>query len=165
MEEDLCFHPKEEGQDDDIEAGSERDTETLRTVTSCNTNFTTELSSGCSICLEPFGAGDAVMHSKDVQECRHVFHQECIVSWLATQSTSVCPCCRQEFLGVETPGNSLGSHGQFQNAMGGIPAMESPATSAIPSLRIDEVDAVALLQDDSSNQRDGNDDDGIAICI
>lgn len=82
--------------------------------------FQSELARGCSICLEPFVEGDAIMHSVDTNQCRHLFHENCIVSWLVAQSTSVCPCCRQEFVGMETPRTSLSSQEQFQEALGGL---------------------------------------------
>ena len=87
-------------------------------ATTAATGFRKELSSGCSICLEPFVAGDTIMHSIDVKECRHVFHESCIVAWLVRQGSSSCPCCRQEFVGLETPVTSLCSQEQFQEALG-----------------------------------------------
>lgn len=84
-----------------------------------------KLSSGCSICLEPFVAGDTLMHSVDVDNCRHVFHELCICEWLAKTNTSACPCCRQEFVGTETPVTSLSSPEVFQTAFGLQEAMDS----------------------------------------
>lgn len=53
----------------------------------------------CVICLDGWslntGAGDGV-GSKVVKElrCGHMFHEECIGSWLDTHFG--CPCCRQK---------------------------------------------------------------------
>lgn len=170
LEEDLYFSSKsalndDDDDDDDIEAGSVQDSDTLRTEDSVYTNtisekshFTAELSSGCSICLESFAAGDAVMHSTDVQECRHVFHKECIVSWLAAQSTSACPCCRQEFIGGGgTPENSLSTQEQFQEGMGG------GVLSAATAVQVQEIEAIVPSQDRIRHERDGNDDEIIRI--
>lgn len=65
--------------------------------------FRKELSSGCMICLEPFAEGETLMHSIDVDSCRHIFHEECLCHWLVRQNTTGCPCCRQEFVGTVTP--------------------------------------------------------------
>ncbi|KAK7262233.1 hypothetical protein RJT34_29796 [Clitoria ternatea] len=43
----------------------------------------------CAICLEEFGDGDAV---KVIPYCKHVFHPQCIDTWLLAHVT--CPICR-----------------------------------------------------------------------
>lgn len=65
--------------------------------------FRKELSSGCRICLDPFAEGETLMHSIDVDSCRHVFHEECLCQWLVKQNTTACPCCRREFVGTVAP--------------------------------------------------------------
>lgn len=47
------------------------------------------INTGCVICLEDFKDGDVC---RALPECHHVFHKECVVSWLM-QSNS-CPICR-----------------------------------------------------------------------
>jgi hypothetical protein len=49
----------------------------------------------CQICLDDFAVGDEVRASRNSQ-CRHLFHSDCIVLWLANQD--LCPVCRQDFL-------------------------------------------------------------------
>lgn len=49
----------------------------------------------CQICLDDFAVGDEVRASRNIQ-CRHLFHSDCIVLWLANQD--LCPVCRQDFL-------------------------------------------------------------------
>ena len=44
----------------------------------------------CSICQEPFQEGETVMKL----HCRHLYHQDCVQSWLADHNT--CPLCRVE---------------------------------------------------------------------
>lgn len=56
------------------------------------------------------------MHSMDVSECRHIFHEMCVCEWLVKQSTSACPCCRQVFVGMETPVTSLSTPEEFHQA-------------------------------------------------
>lgn len=70
----------------------------------------------CSICLNPYAAGDMVSWS--ALDCSHAFHQTCIVEWLMTLGKKannrggttvvrqndlctfkmVCPICRQDFI-------------------------------------------------------------------
>lgn len=80
--------------------------------------FNLQLSQGCSICLESFVEGDAVMHADESSNCRHLYHRDCAVSFLATQTTSLCPCCRQPFGSGDTPSTSLSSNEQFHQAFG-----------------------------------------------
>lgn len=55
----------------------------------------------CSICLDTFTEGDEIAWAKDgsrtpsmaVEECDHIFHRECLVSWL--QHHDECPLCRR----------------------------------------------------------------------
>lgn len=49
----------------------------------------------CHICLDDFVVGDEVRASRNSQ-CRHLFHNDCIMLWLANQDC--CPVCRQDFL-------------------------------------------------------------------
>ena len=44
----------------------------------------------CNICLEGFTQGNILR----VLECKHEFHEKCIVTWLKTKNT--CPVCRHE---------------------------------------------------------------------
>ena len=53
----------------------------------------------CPICLTAFQENDIVSWSQN-RECRHAFHQACILPWLAKDRQ--CPCCRQSFLGVSS---------------------------------------------------------------
>ena len=60
------------------------------------------ISDGCAICRETFLVGDCVAHN--TVGCRHMFHQECILSWFVSAGSAeyLCPCCRQCFL-VSSP--------------------------------------------------------------
>nr|KYP32435.1 RING-H2 finger protein ATL3B [Cajanus cajan] len=50
----------------------------------------------CAICLEEFGDGEAV---KVIPQCGHVFHPQCIDTWLEAHVS--CPVCRcSEFSGA-----------------------------------------------------------------
>ena len=50
----------------------------------------------CAICLENFMEGDRISTSILNVECRHQFHQPCIMEWCMKQSD--CPCCRRDLL-------------------------------------------------------------------
>ena len=43
----------------------------------------------CAICLDDFKDGDLC---RALRECDHVFHKECVVSWLMNSNS--CPICR-----------------------------------------------------------------------
>ena len=53
----------------------------------------------CAICLETFKDGDEISSSQN-QNCRHVFHRECIYGWLLKNEE--CPCCRRDYLTFES---------------------------------------------------------------
>ncbi|KAK1698432.1 hypothetical protein QYE76_015248 [Lolium multiflorum] len=45
----------------------------------------------CAICLEAFVHGATC---SEVPACRHLFHQECIETWMRSKNTVSCPLCR-----------------------------------------------------------------------
>lgn len=53
----------------------------------------------CGICLEDFTVGDRVAHAPH-SICPHLFHEDCIVSWLVSRKGASCPFCRQPFIGI-----------------------------------------------------------------
>jgi len=72
----------------------------------------------CSICLENFHVGELVAKSSNAG-CRHVFHEDCIVSWLVAQQHAFCPYCRRPFsscLLTKTPQTSAASHDRLSTA-------------------------------------------------
>ena len=57
----------------------------------------------CPVCLLDYNPSDKVSSCSDLNyhrsqktSCCHMFHEECLTSWL--QSHSNCPCCRHEIL-------------------------------------------------------------------
>ena len=56
----------------------------------------------CAICLEPYKVDDIVVWSSS-PDCRHVFHQECLVEGLsrAQDDEAPCPCCRTIFCDIQ----------------------------------------------------------------
>jgi len=57
----------------------------------------------CVICLEKMAVGDAALRIP----CGHLFHKECLRTWLA--SSNQCPVCRYE-LPTEDPAYDIGRH-------------------------------------------------------
>mmetsp|Transcript_25114 Transcript_25114/g.54393 ORF Transcript_25114/g.54393 Transcript_25114/m.54393 type:complete len:376 (+) Transcript_25114:207-1334(+) len=56
-----------------------------------------EVPASCAICLDPYRVGDIVVWSSN-ENCRDVFHESCIISWLTKKRNARCPCCRQQFI-------------------------------------------------------------------
>jgi hypothetical protein len=55
---------------------------------------------GCAICLDVYKEGDVVAWSTEAS-CKHAFHSDCIIPWVAKKEEPKCPCCRQDFCKVE----------------------------------------------------------------
>ena len=57
----------------------------------------------CAICLDRFVHGDEINattgSAAQQPTCPHVFHKECLLSWLAEHD--VCPCCRVQLVGPD----------------------------------------------------------------
>jgi len=77
------------------------------------------VSPNCSICLERYEVDDAVVWSSN-EACPHVFHDNCIASWLMTQVNPLCPCCRQEFINEKTT-KSLSNNNSNNNSNSNTP--------------------------------------------
>jgi Ring finger domain len=59
----------------------------------------------CTICLIEYQHGDEIQRngfSDMSKSCDHIFHPECIATWIRTSCNAECPCCRRPFL-VPTP--------------------------------------------------------------
>jgi hypothetical protein len=62
----------------------------------------TDVPAVCAICLCGYEPGDYVTYSKQAG-CKHAFHKECIVPWLAktNDGSPRCPCCRQVYCHIQ----------------------------------------------------------------
>lgn len=56
-----------------------------------NTSLCSDEGPVCSICLVEYEATDLVFKSKS---CPHIFHGDCLFSWLERRNNTECPCCR-----------------------------------------------------------------------
>jgi hypothetical protein len=59
----------------------------------------------CTISLIEYQHGDEIQRngfSDMSKSCDHIFHPECITTWIRTSCNAECPCCRRPFL-VPTP--------------------------------------------------------------
>jgi hypothetical protein len=55
----------------------------------------------CTICLIEYQHGDEIQRngfSDTSKSCDHIFHPECITTWIRTSCNAECPCCRRPFL-------------------------------------------------------------------
>ncbi len=66
------------------------------TLTGSSTSITRCVEGTCAVCLSHYQVGDSVIWSSNLK-CTHVFHDDCILSWLLRRRKQ-CPCCRQCFL-------------------------------------------------------------------
>ena len=65
-------------------------------TTVCTFATTRTVEGTCAVCLGHYAVGDEVIWSSN-PKCQHVFHDDCILSWLLRRRKQ-CPCCRQSFL-------------------------------------------------------------------
>ncbi|KAM0826575.1 hypothetical protein ACQ4PT_068781 [Festuca glaucescens] len=54
----------------------------------------------CAICLEAFVHGATC---SEVPACRHLFHRECIETWMRSKNTVSCPLCRAHIVPGSEP--------------------------------------------------------------
>ena len=47
----------------------------------------------CPICLEP----QQDLNKSVMFECRHFYHKKCIIRWIRTCNTPLCPVCKEKF--------------------------------------------------------------------
>eukprot|EP00978_Attheya_sp_CCMP212_P045131 scaffold334574_cov49-Attheya_sp.AAC.1 len=55
-----------------------------------------KVSPACAVCMEEYVCGDEVIWSMN-DLCPHVFHEDCILTWLS-KGKKRCPCCRQFYV-------------------------------------------------------------------
>ena len=110
----LTLGDDKDGEDDDLSSGGGS-----RSIDSTDENVST-----CVVCLEAFRVGDVVAWSRalldatDKETCHHVFHKDCIVSWLMQATHDDCPSCRALIVHEEESDDTCdiddGSNGQLE---------------------------------------------------
>lgn len=63
------------------------------------------VASHCAICIAEYTPGDSVVWSTS-EKCPHVFHDECILMWLA-KGKKRCPICRNIFVPTKNASNPI----------------------------------------------------------
>mmetsp|Transcript_34873 Transcript_34873/g.75576 ORF Transcript_34873/g.75576 Transcript_34873/m.75576 type:complete len:280 (+) Transcript_34873:523-1362(+) len=79
-----------------LEAGLCSDSDERDSVVVLNIPGLRRTEGHCAICIAEYSPGDKVVWSPN-DECRHVFHEDCILSWLGNDKKD-CPCCRMPFI-------------------------------------------------------------------
>lgn len=55
------------------------------------------VTSSCAICLSCYQVGERIVWSSNVA-CAHLYHHNCMVTWMNKRNSIDCPCCRQNFV-------------------------------------------------------------------
>ena len=55
--------------------------------------------SHCAICLESYRPDDSIVWSANAA-CVHIFHEQCMLSWIMKRFKPDCPVCRQTFVNM-----------------------------------------------------------------
>ena len=55
--------------------------------------------SHCAICLESYRPDDSIVWSANAA-CVHIFHEQCMLSWIMKRFKPDCPVCRQNFVNL-----------------------------------------------------------------
>lgn len=117
----------EDDVDDDINSNDSDDTGTTNS---------------CSICLEDLKVGESVVQSYN-SVCHHLFHEDCIISWLTARQDAFCPYCRRPFLcmplktGQTSIATSIASQDHFSSTLDDLESTRVESSVIAP---IDEQD-------------------------
>lgn len=104
----------------------------------------------CVICLEPFELGDEVAWSGRQDDCKHVWHSECIRSWLRESNHEECPSCRTillpELEGNETATPKSAEEGQVNGDYTQVPSTASEDSEDAVFVILKGQDCVAMVR-------------------
>lgn len=120
----------------------------------------------CAVCLAEYETGDAIVWSLN-PDCKHVFHDDCILTWLS-RGKKRCPCCRKQFAGepkkeeVENTAAAAAAEGgeDISAELGGGGNASPPggaADPATPTLFSSLDDSPRRRQDDRFTDEDDED--------
>jgi hypothetical protein len=69
-------------------------------VSTSSSSSSSSCDDSCPICLCSYQAEDETVRSI---HCRHVYHENCLASWLSCRGERNCPCCRGPMMMIPTP--------------------------------------------------------------
>lgn len=92
----------------------------------------------CTVCLSMLEDGET---ARELPNCKHIFHVECIDKWLSSQST--CPVCRTEA--------KPWMKAEHREPPAGTAAATAPSLESVPSIFPGMPDAVHGANKDSSS--------------
>lgn len=81
--------------EEDLEEQSDEQ-KTKSVLVLCNDGSRKVVNGSCSICITDYAVSDRLVRSP-LDECPHVFHEECMLQWLST-GRKTCPTCREWFV-------------------------------------------------------------------
>ncbi|KAL3830470.1 hypothetical protein ACJIZ3_019272 [Penstemon smallii] len=64
----------------------------------CRRDILNACSSECVICLSEISDGEVV---REIHECKHSFHGNCLDQWLRCEGAATCPLCRRVVLPLD----------------------------------------------------------------
>jgi Ring finger domain len=109
----LMVEPSQDAGDDlDVEQGTR------------NEAFT-KYENQCAICLEFYLGESEVAYNAHDKSCRHLFHVDCILSWLMKRQD--CPCCRRQFISLEQAMQSIRTIATGEDS--NVSLADSPSTN------------------------------------
>ena len=97
--------------------GGNNDCETnLSLWVACKTKPRRVVDGSCAICICDYEVGSKVVQSP-LEECAHVFHEECVLQWLE-KGKKRCPICRQWFVpGDKISDQMAAEHGHAESSL------------------------------------------------
>lgn len=107
----------------------------------------------CHICLDTFEVGDMVMWSRQKHgDCKHVFHEGCLLPWLLEKRENECPSCRSCFIRDRhaAPENQP----RYGNG-GDIDQEQDVGDTVKPDVSMESSDPEPLYQDDDADPDEG----------
>ncbi|EFJ17614.1 hypothetical protein SELMODRAFT_8109, partial [Selaginella moellendorffii] len=69
---------------------SRQQIDSMPTITISKDHLRNDEFSSCAVCKDDYAVGNKVRQ----MPCKHVYHQDCILPWLALHGT--CPVCRYD---------------------------------------------------------------------
>eukprot|EP00814_Leptocylindrus_danicus_P011124 CAMPEP_0116027294 /NCGR_PEP_ID=MMETSP0321-20121206/14536_1 /TAXON_ID=163516 /ORGANISM="Leptocylindrus danicus var. danicus, Strain B650" /LENGTH=226 /DNA_ID=CAMNT_0003500607 /DNA_START=245 /DNA_END=925 /DNA_ORIENTATION=+ len=84
----------------------------------------------CLICLSGYDLGENACGARDVADCVHIFHEECLQEWLIKHDD--CPCCRRCIIPEEVVPDRIG---QYRLRTSSARAAESYTSSMMEDIR------------------------------